>query len=264
MAAELERALISELHPRRAGPGGMAAFSILQLRAEPRGAAARGKSTAGANSAQELAWTVLTGVNLSGNAAAARIALSTRPSMISLPPPMPCASDADRRRASCSHRRRVASFCSRESCGSATTSCGSRGSGPGVAHHFVEIGFRDGPGSLVSPPTMTPRLSLADAAACPLRDLHRLMPRPRRWPNGRLLCCFLSSGRRARSLLSQLWHSPSTRDKHVLSRVLMKPEVSGLIAYRFGPEIPHQSRPDGRFCTPLQPENAALELEVCR
>ena len=49
------------------------------------------------------------------------MASSTRPSMLSSPPQNPSPSEADKRRASSSHSRRIASFISRDSVGCATT-----------------------------------------------------------------------------------------------------------------------------------------------
>src|SRR4051794_16143616 len=53
------------------------------------------------------------------------MASSTRPSMLSSPPQKPSPSEADKRRASSSHSRRIASLSARDSLGWATTSLGS-------------------------------------------------------------------------------------------------------------------------------------------
>src|SRR3954470_19374134 len=53
------------------------------------------------------------------------MASSTRPSMLSSPPQKPSPSEADKRRASCCHSRKILSFMSRDSVGCVTTSFGS-------------------------------------------------------------------------------------------------------------------------------------------
>src|SRR5258705_8758888 len=55
------------------------------------------------------------GVHHRGDRSRTPMDSSTRPSMLSSPPPIPSDSDVDRRRASCSHSRNIASFSSRDS-----------------------------------------------------------------------------------------------------------------------------------------------------
>src|ERR1700747_2482942 len=96
------------------------------------------------------------------------IASSTRPSLLSSPPPIPSDSATDRLRAVCSHCRSSASFISRDSWGCATISLGSEkiavGSRRAVAKLIVDDAWPIHQSSLEGSQRMRPLLPIEDYA----------------------------------------------------------------------------------------------------